>query len=803
MGGKMIVIEHAKFMELFVPAPEREVEPTERLSSLDFSKIAVTPESAMYGPLMDALNQDWLLPHDHAVATPHKADPTSSSRKKIDGGIYPRQHAPTNSEETRWGYIELSIECKTMSGAQQDPFDEDKDDPEPISGLRRSILGQIMTYSVLVFDDQHRTHHYTLLILGDTARIIRWDRSGVVATHKFNYVQNPLMLAQFIWRFARMSPAERGHDITAVRVLPGSADYKLMDEYASKIPKATPGIPPVEDHVHRLFKKSLVNASRWKLRVDDADKGPQYFLVGNADFKAPGLAGRGTRTYVALDVTHRTRRSFAYLKDAWRVAHLNIDQEGDILKVLNSDDNGGPVNYVPTLRCHGDVEAQVTVSQDVWEMKYGGKGLVCPLKTHRHYRLVVNEVGLPLSEFQHTSELLALFTCVIKAHGQAYNGKGLIHRDISAGNILIYPTLRPHPVTGKMQATRVALLADWELAKRVNEDDEGPRQPDRTGTWQFLSASALSRPSKRIIVQDDMESLFHLLLYQAIRYLPHNCSDVGRFIDQYFDGYEQDRGVYYGGEKKMRSMRDGILSNQLLEPLEFYLSEPTPPPEPILLQPMTEVSKAPENAEATSHATAGGGSLTQSGIPSQADPGSPSTKSALPEPTLAEDPPLHPINGLFNDILQLIKAHYSLYVPRTVKSRSSAKVASTQDAEEEESHDDPLLMVDFVAHVKTAPTSKGIPAARPSPSTMSPANLADLEADAAKLASHDAMVDLFVGYYVESKKWSKKDRVPDKLPPKYRRRNERRIAASIKRSADSTFETSDRPPKRNCTVGGR
>ncbi|KAI0333035.1 hypothetical protein GY45DRAFT_1245657, partial [Cubamyces sp. BRFM 1775] len=59
------------------------------------------------------------------------------------------------------------------------------------------------------------------------------------------------------------------------------------------------------------------------------------------------------------------------------------------------------------------------------------------------------------------------------------------------------------------------------------------------GTWQYMSANALRHPSKRIIVQDDMESLFHLLLYKAIRYLPHNCSEVGRFVEKYFDGYEE------------------------------------------------------------------------------------------------------------------------------------------------------------------------------------------------------------------------------------------------------------------------
>ena len=65
------------------------------------------------------------------------------------------------------------------------------------------------------------------------------------------------------------------------------------------------------------------------------------------------------------------------------------------------------------------------------------------------------------------------------AHGEAYTRKGLIHRDISAGNILIYYELTRNE-DGILEEVVKPLLADWELAKRVNEPDEKARQPDRT-----------------------------------------------------------------------------------------------------------------------------------------------------------------------------------------------------------------------------------------------------------------------------------------------------------------------------------
>ncbi|KAH9889432.1 hypothetical protein C8Q73DRAFT_654349 [Cubamyces lactineus] len=711
---------------------------------------------------MSALNQDWLLPHDRCVATPHKRDPKSGTSEKIDGGLYPLQYAPEETQETRWSFIELSIECKTKD-VQHDPFDEAKDVPEPVSDIRRSILGRIMTYSILVFGNQHRTHHYTLMILGNSARIIRWDRSGVVATKKFKYVQNPLMLAQFLWRFARMTPAERGHDTTAVRVLPGSAVYKIM-QACKTAPKATSGKPVIGDHARQLFVESLDDNQCWRIRVDDEEKGPQYFLVGKPHFQASGLAGRGTRTYVALDVTHRTRRTFAYLKDAWRVAHLKIDQEGKILQELNSADKGGPVSNVPTLRCHGDVEDQVTASQDVWEMKFGGKGLECPLKTHRHYRLVVNEVGLPLNRFESACELVGLFVYCLEAHGEAYKRKGLIHRDISAGNILIYP--KPMPTQGgQAREVRVALLADWELAKRVDDDDDGPRQPDRTGTWQFLSANALSHPSKRIMVQDDMESLFHLLLYQAIKYLPHNCFDVGRFIEEYFDGYEELNGTYIVGKEKMNAMRSGVVTTPASEPLVFYLSEPNPP----------EIAPAKPS---TIHEHAQKSSAADSPValvaPSKTDTNT--TSSASPVPEL---PPVHPINDLFAELLSILHAHYRLNVPLTKTAAGTTTTQSLEPQAKVGSSDSRTMLLE--KYKRDRAKAQGKSGATPA---ITPEERVRLEALASKLASYQELTDIFMDQFARED-WPKADKVRDKLPEQYVSRNAK------KRPAEPTWQTSD------------
>ena len=62
------------------------------------------------------------------------------------------------------------------------------------------------------------------------------------------------------------------------------------------------------------------------------------------------------------------------------------------------------------------------------------------------------------------------------AHGDAYV-KGVIHRDVSAGNVLIH--IIEEVVSGQLVQIRVGLLTDWELSKRTDAPAT-PRQPDRT-----------------------------------------------------------------------------------------------------------------------------------------------------------------------------------------------------------------------------------------------------------------------------------------------------------------------------------
>ncbi len=71
----------------------------------------------------------------------------------------------------------------------------------------------------------------------------------------------------------------------------------------------------------------------------------------------------------------------------------------------------------------------------------------------------------------------------------------LVHRDISSGNILIFPRIvwvqdPDHPEKKRLQLKWTGLLADWEMAKSTDPQQQGQRQPERTVSGLFARVTS-------------------------------------------------------------------------------------------------------------------------------------------------------------------------------------------------------------------------------------------------------------------------------------------------------------------------
>ncbi|KAI0767090.1 hypothetical protein C8Q74DRAFT_1204009 [Fomes fomentarius] len=755
MADKAVLVPVSCMMDKFVPAPTNVVEPTDdALFAIDFTAVPDKGvEALMYHPLANGMNDSGLAPGFKFVVTPRNPDPVDKTHQRDDVAMYLSAEVPSATGHTKWSSIELSVEIKPEP-VQDDPFDESAPDYQPAALKRQEVLGQLQSYAALIFDKQHRTHHFSIIFFGTMARIIRWDRSGIIFTEKFNYKQNSALLGRFLWRFARLSRDKRGHDPTAVPVLKDSDEYNLM-VHRAKTPrevKVAEGVTAVVgEHARHLFESSLdKNSTWWKLKIGD-----RYFLVGAPHFIASGLAGRATRGYVAIDLK-ADYGPFVYLKDCWRVAHDHIQREGDILEYLN-DAKTGKVPNIPTLVCHDDIEEQRTQTQDVWkEQRSGGTTVPCPLKTYRHYRMVVEEVCLPMKEFRSGRELIGLLIMCMLAHHGAYK-KGILHRDISDGNVLIFPreTIGPD---GKVTVSRIGILADWELSKRTDNSDI-PRQPDRTGTWQFLAAHVLKNLRKKILLEDEMESWLHLLLYFAIRYLPHNCDDVGSFINDYFDGYVERNGQYSCGRTKWTSVVEGVIDTDGNGPLKFFRSTPPPPPAP----PRT-VDRMGSSSNGTS----------------QAD------KAAA----FQNDPKNeHPITMIINELLQAVRAYYALCKEAAPAAPPPGSAPENKPLPPVKEVDEQADLIGYLAEnfELVSKTANPEAYAQPLPDELR----LKYEHLARKLQSHKAIIQVFGQYLASRELWPTEDKQIDQLPEEYR---PDRARSGVKRPSEVALEQA--PAKR-------
>ncbi|TFY61573.1 hypothetical protein EVJ58_g4427 [Rhodofomes roseus] len=182
-----------------------------------------------------------------------------------------------------------------------------------------------------------------------------------------------------------------------------------------------------------------------------------------------------------------------------------------------------------------------------------------------HYRLVVKEIGEPLEEHESPYELVKTIWHALYGHRQAWELKELLHRDISAGNILIFRYIDKN---GGKQS--IGILIDWDLCKD-KKYLETVLRPSRAGTWQFMSARLLSDSGKRHEVADDLESSIHVLHWILFRFIEHRLTRRTNLLfsrmlglyDEKDDEDEDDRSVDFGGATKRTALPSGILIVEL------------------------------------------------------------------------------------------------------------------------------------------------------------------------------------------------------------------------------------------------
>ncbi|KAJ3889011.1 protein kinase [Lentinula edodes] len=138
----------------------------------------------------------------------------------------------------------------------------------------------------------------------------------------------------------------------------------------------------------------------------------------------------------------------------------------------------------------------------------------------------------PLSDLEDPREFAQVFYDVLQIHQWLYERVGILHRDLSSGNIMY------RRKNGKVYG----VLNDFDLSSRVRDMDKGPTSKQRTGTRPFMSLDLLNPDWEGgHLYRHDLESLFYIMLCLACRYeAPGVPAPEPRPYSEWFSGTDAD-----------------------------------------------------------------------------------------------------------------------------------------------------------------------------------------------------------------------------------------------------------------------
>lgn len=346
----------------------------------------------------------------------------------------------------KWGICELSCEVKRSSN--DDVFEDGNTIGalDKLTGGGASNKGQLVTYYKEQASRQHRTFIFQIFVFGSYARLLRWDRSGAVVTRKFNYKEQPELLAGFLWRYSQLSRPDRGWDPSATL-----AEAKNVDLFKTSLKKLLQGNGPATSSsgASKTIARLLTAANARKTLEGDYPTHAIHLspsknwdfhttlIVGRPIYEPLSPFGRATRGYLAYDRDHK---EFRFLKDIWRIVHryLELDPSDDtdqpkrqyrseddfytLMKTLNVPQVGLPVVYYAGDVKNEDGSVQKTQTNELplddpaineWRKPSA------PLRAHIHHH-VLQELLCPLHTFSSSKELIGITRDVFKSKHLVY-----------------------------------------------------------------------------------------------------------------------------------------------------------------------------------------------------------------------------------------------------------------------------------------------------------------------------------------------------------------------------------------------
>ncbi|EPS97078.1 hypothetical protein FOMPIDRAFT_1052770 [Fomitopsis schrenkii] len=237
------------------------------------------------------------------------------------------------------------------------------------------------------------------------------DRAGLVISEPFDFIQQPELLHRFFYRFACMTDIERGCDPTVNPATEAEIGrMRAFTNYDTTWHKAKFLGSVDEGPVMKISVPAANMIPRGELergKKDEQTSGssepvpPREFLVGKPVFMSNPPTGSGTKGFIAYDVAEDR---LAFLKDCWRPEAETYHPEGEVYLHLHSHH----AHYIATPVGAGDVVDDCGGIHTTRAEKYVGG------PRWRHYRLILEEVAMPLEEYTTSYEFVDVMYCAVQ-----------------------------------------------------------------------------------------------------------------------------------------------------------------------------------------------------------------------------------------------------------------------------------------------------------------------------------------------------------------------------------------------------
>ncbi|CAL1698474.1 unnamed protein product [Somion occarium] len=378
----------------------------------------------------------------------------------------------------------------------------------------------------------HGIRNYATGFLVEETSMSLWyvDRMGLVKSRSFDIFRNPQLFLLVIAALHFANRAQLG--MNPLIEFPANV-FQSYDSAVLRLPRAV-------DHT-----KEPVEELSFGLRITKA----KPLVV------AYGALGRGT-TIVPIKAQGRAKELFGsenlVAKMSWQPINRE-DTEDQLIRVIRRKlgkrkKTRRYLKHIVDLKCSLDLTDA--------ELNLPRASMMLPEAYEpRLFRVLILREYLPLEYVRSLDDFQRVFIDAVKAHHKVYEIVGVLHCDISAGNVVFYRDDVGHAI---------GVLADWDLAaykldlddvekwmrlveahymRRASENSEsqdtdlpegdpppsnnpakkGPRY--RTGTGPFMALDLLDGLPIFHGYRHDLESFFYLLCYFCGTFNPPKPSE--------------------------------------------------------------------------------------------------------------------------------------------------------------------------------------------------------------------------------------------------------------------------------------